>query len=36
MDGSNTPNLANQDQFIDVVQGPMAQAQDPAAQGPAA
>ena len=37
MDGPNVPNPANpatQDQFIDTVQGPIAQAQGPAAQGP--
>ena len=39
MDAPNAPNPANpnaQDQFIDTVQGPAAQAQAPTAQGPAA
>ena len=38
MDASNAPNPTNpatQDQFVDAVQGPAAQAQGPAAQAPA-
>ena len=38
MDAPNAPNPANhnaQDQFIDAMQGPAAQVQGPAVQGPA-
>ena len=38
MDGLNVPfptNPAGEDEFVDAVQGPVAQAQGPTAQGPA-